>query len=70
MVMRASGGQLGYLPAEVASEIAPQMDRGVSFVGCIERIAIWDDGTRGLDIVLKVASPARGLLGKIRSWFS
>jgi hypothetical protein len=70
MVPRANGGQLGYLPATVASEIAPQMDSGVAFVGRIENIAIWDDGTRGLDIVLQVAAPARGLLRTIRSWFS
>jgi hypothetical protein len=46
------------------------MDRGVAFVGRIENIAIWDDGTRGLDIKLEVAAPVRGLVRTIRSWFS
>jgi hypothetical protein len=56
VVSRSNGGQLGYLPATVASEIAPQMDRGISFEGRVERISSWEDGTRGLDLAITRAN--------------
>jgi hypothetical protein len=50
-VLRVDGSQIGYLPADVAAEVASKMDRGVAYDVRIESIAGWDSGTMSVNLL-------------------
>jgi hypothetical protein len=59
-VVRVNGPQIGYLPAEVAAELAPHIDRGIGYEAHIDNIVGWDSGTLSVNLLVKPAHAFSG----------